>query len=330
MKSNKKIVLDIGSMYISFYTDSFFLRERNLAVVRRGHGLELLSCGWDALTMMKALPEHSYVVKPLDSGAITNPEALHLILKSFFSKYFKKNIIDKSQIYCLIPCGLSIAERESIEKIIAKTGYKDITLVESIIGLLPYTNGQSTAVAILGASLSEIGVIDNSGIISGLSINLGGDSINTKIKEIILEKYSLKIGWATAEKIKINLGSLYENDKSLYEIVGQDILDQQYRKIDVSAESIRPAILHAYKRYVDIIESTLTTIPNKSLGEVSLNGLMLAGGGAEMRGVIDYFAKYLNLPIKILDRPEIAHLKGMSILVNDKTRKYEEILGDKR
>lgn len=330
MKGNKKIFLDIGSQYISFYTDSCFLRERNLAVVRRGYGLELLSCGSDTLSMIKSLPEHSYVVKPLENGSITNPEALELVLKSLFSKYFKKRIIDKCQVYCLIPCGLSIAERESLEKIISTTGYKDITLVESILGLLPYTDGKATAVGILGASMSDIGIIDSSGIVSGLSINLGGDSINEKIKEIVLDKKNLKISGTTSEKIKINLGSLYENDKSLYEVVGQDILDQQFRKIDVSADHIRPAILHAYKRYVDIIESILTTIPNRSLGEVSLNGLLLAGGGAEMRGAIDFFAKYLKLPIRILERPEIAHLKGLSNLVNDKTGKYGEIFGNNR
>lgn len=330
MKRNKRLILDIGSANISIYGDSLILREPNIAVVKRGNGLELIAAGNEAFKLLKKPPEHSYVVRPMDLGAVVNPEAMRLTLKYFFNKVFAASIYDKYEIYCIIPCGLSIVEREAIENSIIKAKYRDVTLIESPLGVLPYTNGLGTAVAVLGAGVADIAVLDKTGIITGLTVNLGGDVINNKIKETVLEKYNLKISWSAAERIKKNIGTLYENDTSLIEVVGQDIIDQQFRKVEVKAEYIRPCITHAYKRYVEIIESTLTTIPNKILGEVSVNGLILVGGGADMSGATDFFARYLRLPVKVVDSPETALIKGVAKLVKDNTGKYNEILGNKR
>lgn len=330
MRKNNRFVVELGSANVSIFGDSLILRAPNLGIVRRGHGLELIAAGFDAIPLIKNLPEHCFVVRPVEEGAVVNPEAMKLILKNFFSQNLPKNILDKSEIYVSIPCGLSIAEREIIESSIVKTGKKDVTLIESILSVLPYTNGEASAVAILGAGVADIGVIDKSGIINGVTINLGGDHINEKIKETVLEKFNLKISWSVAERIKRTIGTLYENDTSLMEIVGQDILDQQLRKIVVNAEQIRHCITHAYKRYVEIIESILTTIPVKAISEVSVNGLFIAGGGADMIGVTDFFAKYLRLPINYIEKPEIAVVSGIASIVNDNTGKYQAILATKR
>lgn len=330
MRNNNRFVIELGSANVSIYGDSLILRAPNLGVVRKGHGLELIAAGFDALPLIKNLPEHSFIVRPVEEGAVVNPEAMKLIIKHFFSKNLPKSILDKSEVYVSIPSGLSIAERETIESSIVKAGKKDVTLIESILSLLPYTNGKASVVAILGAGVADLGVIDRSGIINAVTINLGGDNINEKIKDTILEKFNLKIGWSNAERIKRTIGTLYENDTSVMEIVGQDILDQQLRKIVVNAEQIRHCITFAYKRYVEIIESILTTIPIKAMGEVSENGLYIAGGGADMIGVTDFFAKYLKLPVNYIEKPEIAVVSGIASIVNDKTLKYQSILANKR
>ena len=105
------------------------------------------------------------------------------------------------------------------------------------------------------------------------------------------------ISWTMAEKIKVSIGSLYENDTSTMEIVGKDILDGRMKTIEISAESIRVPIQNVYKKLTEIIESVLTTISSKMMVEVATNGIYVAGGGAEMGGLTNFLAKYLKLPI---------------------------------
>lgn len=327
-KSNN-IILEMGSANITIFANSLLLREPNIAVVKRGHSLELIAYGNEALKLIGKMPDHSYIVRPVEEGIVTNVDAMCLILKAIFSKYFPPKIVDNARVYVLVPCGLSIAERELMENTIMRVGKQDVTIIESLLGLIPYIKG-GTLVALFGAGITEVGVIDNTGIVSGLSINLAGNTINDSIKNMTLEKYNLKISWGAAEKLKMNIGTLYENDTSIMEIIGQDLIDQKFRKVEIKAEHIRPSITYSYKKHVEILESLLTTIPTQTLAEVSENGVLIAGGGANMNGLTDFLTKYLHLPVQIAPRPEIAIVKGMDMMVRTESDKYMQILGNKR
>ncbi|HQC54327.1 MAG TPA: rod shape-determining protein [Clostridia bacterium] len=323
------VIIEMGSANITVLTDAGIVREPSIAIVTRSHTLELLAYGHNAIKMIGKIPNHSYITHPVEEGVVTNVDAMSLIIKDILSKYLPKRFADSARVYVLIPCGLSIAERELMESAVVKAGRNDVTIIESMLGLLPYTKG-STLVALFGAGVTELGVIDETGIVTGLTVNLAGNTINDDIKTMALEKYNLKISSATAEKLKMGIGTLYENDTSTMDVIGQDIIDQKMRKIEIKAEHIRPSITAMYKKLVEVLESLLTTIPATTLAEISENGVLIAGGGAEMRGLTDFLARYLYLPVKVAPRPTIATVNGMSLIVNETTNKYEAILGNKR
>jgi len=329
LKRANTVIVEMGSSNISILTEAGIVREPSLAIVKRSHTLELIAYGHEAVKKIGQIPDHSYLIHPVEEGVVTNVEAMSLIIKDIFSKCLSSRFIDNVRVYVLIPCGLSIAERELMESTIVKAGRRDVTIIESMLGLLPYTNG-GTLVALFGAGVTELGVIDETGIVTGLTVNLAGETINNDIKTMALEKYNLKISSAAAERLKMGIGTLYENDTSVMEVIGQDLLDQKMRKIAIKADHIRPSITSMYKKHVEVLESLLTTIPTKTLAEVSENGVLIAGGGAEMRGLTDFLARYLHLPVKVAPRPAIATIKGIELIVKDKTGKYDSILGNKR
>ncbi len=324
-----RYILDLGSSNISIYSTGLLLRQPNVAVVRRGNGIELIAAGNDALPLIHALPEHCSVVYPVEEGAVVHGEVMSLVLHDFLSRIVPKTVFKAVEIYVLIPSGLSITERENIENAVARAGYKDVTLIESILALLPLFNGPTGAV-IFGGGTTEIGVVNDSGILSACTINLGGKTIDEKIKEKILETYNLLISLTMAEKIKTSIGSLFENDTSTMEIFGKDILDGKMKAIEISAESVRVPIQNVYKKLAEIIESVLTTVSSKTMVEIATNGIYIAGAGAEMGGLTNFLAKYLKLPIKKDDDPEISALRSASIVVNDDSGKYSSILSNKR
>lgn len=310
-----KYILDLGSSYVSIYGTGLLLRQPNVAVVRRGNGIELISCGNDALAM-REIPEHCSVVRPVEEGAVVHVEVMSLILKEFFSAVIPFNPFRAVEIYVLIPSGLSIAERENVEAAVSKAGYKDVTLVESVLGLLPLFEGNQ-AVAIFGGGNTEIGVVDRDGIVSACSVNIAGNTVTDKIIEQIYETYNLTISWSAAEKLKTAIGSLYDNDTSVTEVVGQDLLDGRMKSVEISASSIRAPILFCYRKIAEIIESVLTTIPYSRLAEVTDNGLYIAGGGAELRGLQDFLTRYLKLKVRMDDDPETVVIRSAARLIED-------------
>lgn len=322
MKKSQCIV-DIGTNNIAFVSDMGVFIEPNIAIVSRFPKISLVAAGKEAKKAMIKLKQEETVIYPVVDGAVINVEVLALMLKHFFSIYAPPRLFQQMEIYVPVPCGLSIVERENIEAAVIKAGYKDVTLFESMVTLLPHLPKLPVAVVIIGAGNTEIGVLDKNGIVAGCSVNIAGNLINSKIKEQLLEQQNFMISWAMAEDIKNNIGSLHENDYSGMEIIGKDILENKMKKIDITASNIRTSIHFCFKKIAEIIESVLTTLPNNMLDEVTKNGIYIAGGGSKINGLTNFFSNYLKLPIYTIDNPEYAEVFGLSkMLVEPKYKKF--------
>lgn len=325
----QKIIIDPGSANITIYGGGYLLREPNVCVIRRSNHVELVAVGNDALKL-KDLPEHCSLVYPIREGTVVRPDVFAKLLEYYLSDIVSFSLINPVELYVLIPSGVSSAERENYELAIQKTGHKDITLIESALGMLPMLNGGDNAVCLFGAGTTEIAVINNEGIVSGCTVNISGNTINEKIIDQVLKTYNLRISNSTAEKLKVGIASLYDNDLSVMTVAGQDILDGRIKNVEISSSSLRAPIIWCFKKIAELIESVLTTIPSSKVANVTDNGLCCAGAGANLGGLTDYLAKYLRLPVYIPQDPETIIVKGAYKLIEDSTGSYNMILANKR
>lgn len=325
----QKIIIDPGSTNITIYGGGYILREPNVCVIRRGNHIELIAVGNDALKLTD-LPEHCSLVYPIRDGVVVRPDVFAKLLEYYLTDIISFSLINPVELYVLIPSGLSSAERENIELAVQKTGHKDITLIESVLGLVPILNSGDNAVCLFGGGTTEIAVINDEGIVSACTINISGNTINEKIVDQVLKTYNLRISNSTAEKLKIGIGSLYDNDLSVMTVTGQDLLDGRIKNVEIASSSLRAPISWCYKKIAELIESVLTTIPYGKVANVSANGLCCAGAGSNHGGLTDYLAKYLKLPVYLAPEPETIIVKGAYELINDSNGKYSMILGNKR
>ena len=325
----QKIIIDPGSTNITIYGGGYILREPNVCVIRRGNHIELIAVGNDALKLTD-LPEHCSLVYPIRDGVVVRPDVFAKLLEYYLTDIISFSLINPVELYVLIPSGLSSAERENIELAVQKTGHKDITLIESVLGLVPILNNGDNAVCLFGGGTTEIAVINDEGIVSACTINISGNTINEKIVDQVLKTYNLRISNSTAEKLKIGIGSLYDNDLSVMTVTGQDLLDGRIKNVEIASSSLRAPISWCYKKIAELIESVLTTIPYGKVANVSANGLCCAGAGSNLGGLTDYLAKYLKLPVYLAPEPETIIVKGAYELINDSNGKYSMILGNKR
>ncbi|MBO7156306.1 MAG: rod shape-determining protein, partial [Clostridia bacterium] len=192
------------------------------------------------------------------------------------------------------------------------------------------SNNDNSVVALFGGGTTEIGVINSDGIITGCTVNISGNTINEKIIEQVLKTYNLRISWTMAEKLKLGIGSLSDNDVSVMDATGQDLLDGRIKNVEISATSLRAPIVWCYRKIAELIESVLTTVPYGMLAEVSSNGLYIAGAGANTRGLVDFLIRYLKLPVHVIEEPETTVIKGAYELIMNADTKYQNILGNKR
>ncbi len=312
MAKARNIIVDLGTAYVSIYEGgSVILRQPNIGLFDTSKNkLSIVACGYDVMHDYGDDPALERI-SPVVDGVLLNREAEILILRKLFKDLKTRSILDPTRIYVTVSSGLTTIEKDEIEKLFSKIGYRDVELVVSVLSLLDEVSYEPSLVAIMGAGSLEAGVISKEGIISACSLNIGGNTVNAKLIDKVFELHNIKISNTTAEKLKLQIGSLTERDYSIAEVSGRDIIDGRIKNLQLSAETLRPTIVQCYKAMSDTILSLLTTIPSRLLPIVQQRGLYLAGGGALMRGVADFMQQETGLKVKVLEVPQLSVIRGL-------------------
>lgn len=309
------LVIDLGSKNICMYQkdNSVILNEPSVIVVKNVKGeMSPVACGSDALKLLSKPVESQQVVYPVKEGAVVNEPACVFLIKAMISRFLPQRTLLKPHIRAIvcISCGLSNVEKRTIEAVCNKAGIGEVTLVESPLAVAALIKEDEAFIVDLGGSKTEIAVTNNSGIVTGCSIDLGGDKLNQAISDYVSDKYKVIIQNNTAEKIKLGAGSLLENDITSATVTGKSIFEQSSKKITLSAAEIREAILPLVGKIAEVIESVSLMIPDNMIESIFNSGVYLCGGGAELPGIAKYIANRLKMKVTVLENPSEAVANG--------------------
>lgn len=217
----------------------------------------------------------------------------------------------------MISSGLTVVERRDVETVMLNAGVKDVILVESPLALLAYTNSVGGLFLDIGGGTAEVASVTKNGISAACSVNIAGAMLNSKIIDYFVENYGLKIGDYTAEKLKLDVGSMYDNDLSATEISGRDVLDGTPRSMEASAKDVRRAISKSIDALIEVVENVLNMTPPELAGEIGKKGIFISGGTSELPGLIEYLGVRLYLPITQLKDYDNAAALGGGVLLED-------------
>lgn len=328
----QKIAIDIGSNYITIFNHGtgVVLKEPSIVITARyRRKTELVATGSKAVKMLGRLEKAWNVIYPINEGAVTNIEACTLMLEDYIRKVNSSMIFrQKADVLGIISCGLTIAERRDIELVLSRAGAAEITLVEAPVPIFQQGSKDNALVMIIGGDLTETAIVSDEGIISGCSIDIAGEAFNRAIADYIAMKYKVQIGGYTAEKIKISIGSMYENDMSTIEINGKDLVENAPRSLEITASDVRRAVTPLLEKFVEVIDSLMCSCPDNIIDEVYNNGLFLAGGTAQMPGIGEYIGQRCRMTVTVLTDPINAVANGGGSLLADQNSLNRMISGN--
>lgn len=285
----------------------------------------VLAVGGDAKKMIGKTPGHIAVSRPLVNGIISDFEVTEKMLKYFIDKVHKESysIVPRPRVVIAIPLNITEVEKKAVEDAALSAGAREIFLVEepmaaAIGARLPINEAIGNMVVDIGGGTTEIAVISLSGVVSCKSLSIAGDEFNADIVQYVRDKFNLYIGEATAEDIKIKVGSVFYLEDSLeMEVRGRDVMSGLPRVVKVSDAHVKDAIAKSIKTIVDNIKTVVETTPPELVSEIYERGIVLAGGGAQFRGLTDLIFSETQIPTQILDDPLTAVVRGTGIILED-------------
>lgn len=313
--------IDIGSSKTAIYQvgAGVILCEPSVVAVTAESRGRNVTVGLDAKKLFGKTSQNTQVFLPVFEGAIEKENAADMMLGGFFDKIELKSFGKAVSAVVAVPCGSSALEIKRYKELINSQNIYKIKFVESPIatalGLnIPISQSTPCFIIDMGGGTTNIAALSLDGMIAGVNVNMGGGNVDAMIIDYIENEYSLKIGLLTAEKIKIELGSLLEGDCAKTVISGRDVKTGKPRSLLVTAADIVEPIKAYINKINEIAEMLMAKLPAEVSAEIRNKGIYLSGGMSKIVGIKEYFANNFSSVVNIAEAPELAVAVGLGIL----------------
>lgn len=310
---SKDIGIDLGTANTLVYIRGKGIIIREPSVVAVDVKMDRVRyVGQEAKDVIGRTPGSIVAVRPLKDGVIADFDMTTSMLQEFIRKALKGRAFAGSRVRVIIciPSGVTAVERRAVKEATQNAGAKRVSIIEepmaAAIGAgLPVAEPTGSMIVDIGGGTSEVAVISLGGIVTSRSVRVAGDEFDSSIINYIKKKYNLLIGERTAENIKIAIGSAYpyaDNEPSM-DIKGRNLLNGLPENITVTSEEIREALSEPLSHVIEAIKVTLEKTPPELAADIIDQGIMLAGGGALLKGLDLLIHAETGMPVKVAERP---------------------------
>ena len=295
------------------------LNEPSVVAVKKGTNHVLMNgqaVGQVAKDMLGKTPGSIEAIRPLKDGVIADFEITEVMLRYFISKVHSRTWGYRPRVVIAVPSGITTVEERAVRESTARAGAREVYLVEEPraagIGVgLPVAEPTGSMIVDIGGGTTEVAVLSLGSIVTCMSIRVAGDEMDEAIVNHMKRTYNLLIGPQTAERIKIEIGSAYKLDEEMsMEVRGRDLIAGLPRRAVVNSEEIREALKEPVDAIVQATKLTLEQTEPELAADLVTNGMVVAGGGALLRGIDRVIAEETGLPVRIAEDPMSAVVMG--------------------
>lgn len=278
---------------------------------------EVLAVGHKAKAMLGKTPRRIHAVRPMKDGVIADFEIAEGMLKALIKRVTPPRSLFRPKILIAVPSGITGVEKRAVEDSALRAGAQEVILIEepmaAAIGVdLPVHEPCANMIIDIGGGTTEIAIISLGGIVESRSLRVAGDEFDDCIINYMRRTYNLMIGPRTAEEIKMRIGSAYPlGDCELeMEVRGRDQVAGLPVTKRINSVEIRECLAEPILQIIEGIKLTLEKCPPELAADLVDRGMVLAGGGALIKGLDKSLIKETGLPVRVAKDPLLAVCNG--------------------
>lgn len=286
--------IDLGTANTLVYVSGRGIVLQEPSVVAIDQDMKIpLAVGEDAKKMLGRTPGNVVALRPLRDGVIADFDTAELMLKHFIRRVHEGRTLVSPRIVIGIPSGVTGVERRAVMEAASQAGARDVYLIDEPVAAaigagLPVAEPTGNMIIDIGGGTTEVAVLSLQGTVLSESVRVAGDELSEAITQYMKKVHNLVIGERTSEEIKISIGSAYpmdDDDDIAMDVRGLHLLSGLPRTVTVKAPEIREAMSEPLAVIIDAVKRTLERTPPELAADIIDRGIMLAGGGALLRGL---------------------------------------------
>ena len=306
----KHIGVDLGTVNVLVWVKGkgIILQEPSVVAIAT-NGNKIVAVGTEAREMLGRTPETIEVARPLRDGVIADYVVTEAMLRYFIEKVAGRLRLFKPLIAISVPVGVTSVESRAVHDAAIQAGGREAYLIPEPLAAalgagMPVDTPTGNLVVDIGGGTSEAAVISMNGIVEFASVRVGGNRIDEAIISYVKRKYNLMIGVATAEEVKIAIGSALPLEEELQkEVRGRDQVSGLPKTIQLTSGEVTEAISEPLASIVGVVKSVLEKTPPELSSDVIDRGIVMSGGGSLLRNFHQLLTKETGVPCYVADNP---------------------------
>ena len=310
-----KIGIDLGYANITISdTNVGVFREQSVALIDRD-SRRIMLVGNTAIDKSEELGDKAILVRPFKNGLLFDRQITQSVVAQVVGSLPKND-----RIRCVIgvPSGLIAKQEKEIFNILDETGISESYAVNRAVAALIGAGGNPTQSVIsvnVGASYTEIVVLNDGEVIYEHREAVGGEDFDKAVKQYIGERGGVNVSLSVARAIKEQLGSVWHGrEEQSVDIEGTLALTGNRVKMSISSEDIVGVFEKPLHKLLMAVAQAVKSIPLDSVEKTFKNGIVLTGGGSMIHGMDLMMSKVLGVPVRQPADPIDSVAKGLSII----------------
>lgn len=312
---SKQIGIDLGTVNVLVYVRGrgIVMHEPSVVAIRTRDNT-MVAVGHEAYDMIGRTPESIEVARPIRDGVIAD-----FVVTEGMLRYFIQAVVGspnpifrglfKPKVMISTPRGVTSVEERAVHDAAMQAGAGAAYLIPEPLAAaygagLPIGTPTGNMVLDLGGGTTECAVVSMYDIVVWSSVRVGGNRFDEAIVNYVRKKYNLLIGEQTAEEIKIAIGSaLPMEDERRMEVRGRDQVTGLPKIIQINSSEVTEAIAEPLQAVVSTVRSTLEKTPPELAADIIDRGMVLTGGGAQLRNIAQLLTHETGVPCYVAENP---------------------------
>ena len=322
-----KLAIDLGSSVTKIYradTSSGIVLAEPSCVAVAGEDKEVKAIGKEAKNLIGKTAEYTSIIYPVYEGEIVDMRLAAAMLKEFLSRVGVKNsALSRAQILISVPCGASDRVLSDYQLLAEECGLKRVYFVEqpylSAVGAGAILTDSDPVFCIdIGGGVTNVAVVSADGIIAGLSMNIGGNNMDSNVLQKVAKVNKLRIGPLTAERIKNEIGSFSPAARGAIVAEGSSVETLRPAASSVQATDVADCLRVYIDKILEYAGAVLRKLPAEVAATVNRNGVFLSGGVMKIPYLPQYIGAKLEMRYHVCEEPQFATVLGGGAVVRDK------------
>ena len=321
---SQDLAIDLGTANTCVFArgKGIVVNEPSIVAINNTNG-RIEAVGSDAKDMLGRTPGNITAIRPMRDGVIADFDAAEKMLTHFIRKAHKRSGWLRPRVIIGVPSEITQVERRAVKDSAMRAKASEVHLIEesmaAAIGAgMPITEAAGNMVVDIGGGTTDIAVISLAGVVYGKSVRIAGNELDEAVVLHAKRAHNLLIGERTAEQIKIAIGSAAPLEEPMtMEVKGRHVSEGRPRTVTMNDSEIRKALAEPVRAIVQAVHDALERIPPELSADIFDRGIILTGGGSQLKNLDRRLREETGLPVQMAEDPLTSVVLGAGKMLTD-------------